>query len=130
MRQRSVILPGPLPASAHTAIIMGASLGGPIELSSSLLSQLIEIERRGLHILLVIGKEADANGDIGAISRYAYVPDPVLASHLEPVWGSERILRGTGVTRADAHRVARTLPTPSSRKLSRRIYHWIRRRSP
>lgn len=130
MRQRSVILPGPVPPAAYTAIIMGASLGGPTALSSGLITQLIEIERRGLHILLVVGHEADAHGTIAAISRYAYVSDPELATRLEVEWGSERILRGTGVTEADVLRIARMLPTPSSRKLSRRIYNRIRCRTP
>lgn len=129
MRQRSVILPHPVSTGTYTAIIMGASLGGPTDLDNGLIAQLIEIERRGLHILLVVGEEDDAHGSIGAISRYALVGDGDLAARLEFEWGSERILRGTGITEADAHRAARMLPVPPSRKLIRRIYSLIRRRT-
>lgn len=130
MKPRSAVLRGTIPASADTVIIMGSSLGGPRELDSSLIIQLIEIERRGLHTLLVVGQEEDARGPIGAIARYAYVADPELADRLEPEWGRERLLRGDGVAEADAHRASQMLPTPPCRKVSRRVYNWIRQLAP
>src|SRR5690625_5230889 len=117
--------PGRIPGRAHTVVIPGSSLGGPATFSDELLEKFIEIERRGLHTVLVAGSREDLDTAVAELCRRVYVSDPETQIAAVEKWGTEQVIVGKNDASPNVRAALLRLPTPASRTVGRRVHQWL-----
>lgn len=106
----------------HAVVLHGAATGGPANLSGRLLEVLIDVERRGLHIVLVAGAPSDLDTAVAAICRHVLAADRATLSRARTKWGVNQVLAVQSLTDTRVIAAVRSLPTPASRTLRRRLH--------
>lgn len=106
-----------VPRKVHTVLVPGASEEGPEELVEPLISLLIDIERRGLNIVLHAQDMEDLDSPVARICRYVYSTDQEVLTTASGRWGAEQVCTDLA-----------SLPVPPSRTLRRRLYNVLKRR--
>lgn len=119
---------GQIPGQADTVVIPGSSLGGPAAFNDALLEKFIEIERRGLHIILLAGSREDLDTAVAELCRRVYVSDPEIQIAAEEKWGTEQVIVGKNDAGSNVKTALLRLPTPASRTIGRRVQQWLRRK--
>lgn len=116
-----------VPARAHTVVLPGASKGGPARLEGAVLSMLMDVEERGLNIVLAASEPTDLDTQIAQVCRHVYTADRVTEALARERWGSEQVLTGVLGSCAELIETLRSLPTPPSRTWTRRVYNLLKR---
>ncbi|UFU02211.1 hypothetical protein LQF12_11915 [Ruania suaedae] len=115
------------PRAVRTVVVPGASAGGPAHLDESLIEVLIDIERRGLHTVLVAAAPADLTTSVAAICRYVLAADEQVLAQARAIWGSAQVRAVDSLAPADVDAVLRRLPVPASRTAARRTQAALQR---
>src|SRR5690625_1987248 len=110
----------------HTLLVRGASLAGPTRLSGRTLDVLLHAERRGLHTVLVAGKEADLHTPVAAVCRFVFASEASIALQAQAMWGKEQVRLTDSLDDRSLLRHAKALPVPESRTLLRRLQVHLR----
>ena len=126
-------LPADLPRWADHAhhssgvVLAGPSAGGPGELCGELLAVLIDVERRGLHLVLLAHRPEDLDTSVAAVCRHVLATDPAVLARARAIWGADQVVPVTDLRPATVRRALYRLPTPASRTLARRLVVVLRR---
>ena len=126
-------LPADLPRWADHAhrssgvVLAGPSAGGPSELRGELLTVLVDVERRGLHLVLLAHRPEDLDTPVAAVCRHVLATDPAVLARARATWGTEQVLPVADLGHARVTRALDRLPTPASRTLARRLVVVLRR---
>lgn len=106
---------------ADGVVLSGPSAGGPETLSGRLLEVLIDVERRGLHLVLVAHQPSDLDTPVAAIARHVLAADPGTLQQARARWGVSQVVALDTVTDASVVAAVHRLPTPAARTLQRRL---------
>lgn len=102
--------------------LAGPSVGGPVHLSGRLLSVLLEVERRGLHIVLLAHRSEDLDTDVAAVCRHVVAADEQILHRARERWGMSQVVPVQALDDGSVERALRRLPTPASRTLLRALH--------
>lgn len=116
-----------VPQHAYTVAIWGASLGGPAQLSTPVVEQLIDVERRGLDTVLVAGNVGDLETSVAKLCRRVCVADRETKGEALQRWGRELVISVADQSDEALRKTLRRLPKPESRTFARRLQSWLRR---
>lgn len=103
-------------------VLAGPSAGGPAHLSGRLLTVLLEVERRGLHLVLVAHRIEDLDTDVAAVCRHVIAADEQILHRARERWGVSQVLPVQALDDGSLDRALRRLPTPASRTLLRAVH--------
>lgn len=115
---------------AWTVLIRGVSAGGPERLRADTLATLLEIERRGLHTVLLAAERADLHTEVAAVTRYVMTDDVTVAREAREIWGADNVLEISSADSGQAATLLNRLPVPPARTWQRglvRRLRWLRR---
>ncbi len=116
-----------LPAPTRTVLVPGVSAEGPRHLAGPLLGLLIDIERRGLHTMLVAEQPADLHTPVAAICRFVVAADAETCAEARRIWGAHHVRMVSSTSRENVLRAARALPVPAARTVPRRAQAAVQR---
>lgn len=116
-RIHTLLTTSKIPDTVQTVLVPGASAGGPDDLVDPLIDLFIDIERRGLNIVLHAHTLDDLEPPVARVCRYVYSSDPGTLEVASQRWGREQVCTDLS-----------ELPVPLSRTLRRRIYNALKRR--
>lgn len=119
------------PGSSRTTAVLlpGASIGGPDRLEGAVLEVLLEVERRGLHTVLLAADAPDLHTPVAAVTRYVVAADGEILVEARAIWGAERVREASGLTDAELAGPLATLPVPASRSWQRQLQRLLQGRS-
>lgn len=107
--------------SIWTVVLPGASSGGPAALTGATLDLLLDMERRGLHTVLVAEDPEDLHTAVAAVSRYVLTCISALAAEARLIWGDDQVMTTTAVDERTVVDAVSALPVPLSRTWQRRL---------
>jgi len=112
---------------AHAVVLHGRSLDGPDRLSGALLEVLVDVEQRGLHIVLVAARSGDLDSPVAAVCRHVVSADPETLRVARSRWGAAQVIEAADVSDRSVVAATSGLPAPESRTLRRRLWQKLRR---
>ncbi|WP_022919005.1 hypothetical protein [Ruania albidiflava] len=113
---------------AHAVVLHGPSLGRPAALTGDLLEVLVDVERRGLHIVLVAVRPSDLDSSVAAICRHVLTADAQTLDLARSRWGAAQVIAVSDVGDTAVVAAVSGLPVPESRTLHRRLWERLRGR--
>ena len=113
---------GQLARRCRGVLVSGPSVGGPAQLSGDLVELLIDVERRGLHIVLLAHELQDLDTPVAAVCRHVIAADPSTVRRARERWGVSQVVPVEALDEGAVGRALRQLPVPASRTLLRRLH--------
>lgn len=103
-------------------LVSGPSVGGPAQLSGDLVGLLIDVERRGLHIVFLAHELQDLETPVAAVCRHVIAAEPSTVRRAREHWGASQVVPVEALDEEAVRRALRQLPVPASRTLLRRLH--------
>lgn len=112
---------------AHAVVLHGRSLDGPDRLSGALLEVLVDVEQRGLHIVLVAARPSDLDSPVATVCRHVVSADAEVLRVARLRWGEAQVIEVHDISDRPVVAAISSLPAPESRTLRRRLWQRLGR---